>query len=631
MGPDSFLNQAFIYLIAAVIAVPIAKRLGLGSVLGYLLAGVAIGPFGFTFVGSDTEEILHFAEFGVVMMLFLIGLELNPRVLWKMRVPILGMGGAQLGLSAAALALATVLLGWPVQGAIAIGLILALSSTAIVLQTLQERGLSSSQAGRASLSILLFQDVAVIPIIALLPLLGRSLVGLDGLGTASQPRWDEALLVGGIIFGIITVGHYVVRPLFRVIAELRLRELFVATALLVVIAAALATKAVGMSPALGTFLAGVVLADSEYRHELESDIEPFKGLLLGLFFISVGAGIDFALLADQPMMIAQLTIVLVTVKAIILFLIARLFGFDWRQRWLLTLSLAQGSEFAFVLLVYAADNWVISQNTADLLVVVVAVSMAVSPLLMLIDSKFIGPRSRFVRAGDEDREGPHDADDAPVIIAGYGRFGMIVGRFLNANGVATVVLDQDVSQIDQLRRFGMKVFYGDASRLDLLIAAGAERAKLVVLAMDDADRVTEAAKSLKQRFPELTVMARAYDRRHAFELLQLDVDLIVRETFGSALDLGQEALKALGASPIRARRAAQLFKDYDEQTVRQLATLWSDGDEKVYLRRAHERARELEQLIQNDRQEIGGVQSSVEGTGDASPSDSAESSTSAKN
>ncbi|WP_287129244.1 glutathione-regulated potassium-efflux system protein KefC [Candidatus Cyanaurora vandensis] len=594
---DNLFFQAFIYLLAAVLTVPVAQRLGLGSVLGYLLAGVAIGPFGLQLVGQEGEDVMHFAEFGVVMMLFLVGLELQPSLLWRLRVPILGLGGLQVVGTALAVGGIGLLLGMSWQVALAVGLIFAMSSTAIVLQTLNEKGLLKTEAGQSSFSVLLFQDIAVIPILALLPLLAseKSLAETTGL------PWQQTLLVIGLVGGIVLAGRFLMRPVFRFIASTGLREMFTATALLLVIGVALAVQAVDLSPALGTFVAGVVLADSEYRHELESDIEPFKGLLLGLFFIAVGAGINFALFFREPFLILGLVIGLVVVKFSLLLGLGRFFKLEWSASLLFAFALAQGGEFAFVLFSFATQNNILTTEVAEPLIVVVALSMVFTPLLMIVYERFVQPR--FTNWSEERETDEIDEKENPVIIAGFGRFGQIVGRMLIANGCRVTVLDINSNQIDMLRRFGFKLFYGDASRLDLLHAAGANQAKLFVVAVDDREKSIAIIDLVQKHFPHLKILARAIDRQHAYEMINRKVEVIERETFGSALELGVEALQLLGVRAYRARRVAQLFKVNDEHLLHEMAKL--EGDEKTIAARSRQNREELERLLQADDQESG--------------------------
>ena len=595
MHDESLFLQAFIYLAAAVVAVPISNRLGLGSVLGYLIAGVVIGPFGLRLVGQEGEDVMHFAEFGVVMLLFLVGLELQPSRLWRLRLPILGMGGLQVlatALLVAALAIATGL-AWPM--ALAVGLILAMSSTAIGLQSLDEKGLAKTEAGQSAFSVLLFQDIAVIPILAILPLLAYEKGVSTGHGPELNP-WLQALMVIAIVTGIIIGGRFLMRPVFRVIAATRLREVFTAMALLLVIGIALAMQKVGLSPALGTFVAGVVLADNEYRHELEGDIAPFKGLLLGLFFLTVGASIDFRLLLERPWLILGLVLALVITKLAVLLALGRGFGLAWSQTLLFAFALAQGGEFAFVLFSFASKAKVLPDALTAVLVAVVAFSMLLTPLLLILNDRWLQPR--FAVPAEERQADGIDTSDSPVIIAGFGRFGQIVGRLLLANRCPITVLDHSPTQIDLLRRFGWKVFYGDAGRLDLLEAAGAAQARLLVVAVDDPEKALEIVALAHKHFPSLAILARAQDRRHAYALIRQGVSVIRRETFGSALEMGIDALKLLGVRAHRAHRIAQTFRQHDEAALQEMARL--EGDDAVVIARSRQLTQDLEQLLQAD-------------------------------
>ena len=609
MHGEGFFYQAFVYLSAAVIAVPVAKRLGLGSVLGYLIAGIAIGPFGLHLVGEEGRDVMQFAEFGVVMMLFLVGLELQPALLWRLRAPILGLGGLQVAVTAAVVAGGALALGLPWRAATAVGLILALSSTAIVLQTLAEKGLLKTAAGQSSFAVLLFQDLAVIPLLAVVPLLAPpgSMAAAEGHGgdghgghgaawTEGLAPWAQTLAVLAAVAVVVLIGRFLVRPLFRVLARARLRELFTAAALLLVIGIALLMTRVGLSPALGTFLAGVVLATSEYRHELEADVEPFKGLLLGLFFIAVGASIDFALIGRQPALVLGLAVALVTVKGGILLALARSFRLGPDQALLFALALAQGGEFAFVLASFAGQNGVLGREITDPMIAVVALSMAMTPLLLLLGEKTllprIGTREQAARQADAVDE------ESPVIIAGFGRFGHIVGRLLRANGVATTVLDLDSDNVDLLRKLGLKVFYGDASRYDLLHAAGADRAKLLVLALDSPEKTRELVETAGKHFPHLKILARASGRGDAYDLLDAGVEHVYRETLDTSLRMGVDALRLLGFRGYQAHRAARTFRRYDEASVRELAAM--RHDRKTYINVARERIRSLEAILRSD-------------------------------
>jgi monovalent cation:proton antiporter-2 (CPA2) family protein len=599
MHSDGFFWQAFVYLTAAVLSVPIAKRLGLGSVLGYLIAGAIIGPYVLGLVGEEGQDVMHFAEFGVVMMLFLVGLELQPSLLWRLRGPILGMGGMQVGATTLTIAGLAIAVGTDWKMALAIGLTLALSSTAIVLQTLNEKGLMKTPAGESCFSVLLFQDIAVIPMLALMPLL--AFAGADSAhdehasAIAHLPGWQQALIVLLLIGTIVVVGRLLMRPIFRFIASTQLREIFTATALLLVIGIALAMQSVGLSAALGTFVAGVVLAESEYRHELEGDIEPFKGLLLGLFFISVGANIDFALIGSDPGLILSLVGALVVVKLAVLFVTGRVFKLATSQNYLFSFALAQGGEFAFVLFSFAVQNSVLTPAIANPLVAAVAVSMALTPLLMIINEKLVQPR--FATAQSQRDPDVIDQENA-VIVAGYGRFGHVVGRLLKINGIPTTVLDLDPEQIEILGRFGHKVFYGDAGRTDLLHAAGAHDAKLLLLAIDDPEKTNEIAKQVRQHYPHLRILARAQSLEHTYELMHIGVESVFRETYDTALDMGVEALKAVGFRAYQAQRAARTFKRHDREAMRDLYQHWKE--QKNYMALATERVNDLEQLLTED-------------------------------
>ncbi len=598
---ESFFFQAFVYLTAAVIAVPIAKRLGLGSVLGYLLAGVVIGPYVLGLVGSEGEGIMHFAEFGVVMMLFLVGLELQPALLWRLRGPIVGSGGLQIGMTMAVGTAVGLLLGWTWQTGLAVGLILAMSSTAIVLQTLNEKGLMQTHAGQNAFSVLLFQDIAVIPMLALLPLLamhgGETLITeADGHGG----RWDEgfapwarAVTDLGAVAVIVLAGRYGLRPIFRIIAKTGVRELFTALALLLVVGIALLMSLVGLSPALGTFLAGVVLANSEYRHELESDIQPFKGLLLGLFFIAVGASINFILIGSEPILIAGLVIALVFGKGIVLAIVGRIGRMTTDQNLVFSVSLAQGGEFCFVLLAFAAGENVLSANLAETLVATVALSMALSPVLFTLMEKGILPRFGTREANERQEERPEK--EMPVILAGFGRFGNVVGRLLRANGIEPTILDHDSDQVDVVRKFGIRAYYGDATRKDLLDAAGAAKAKILIIALDDPERSLQLVALAQRHYPNLTILARAIDRDHAYSLVNQGVAHVFHETTGSAVDMGIQILRLAGERAHRAHRIARQFKASEYRNMFDLAR--HTDDRKAMLNKSIQAMIDLEDLI----------------------------------
>ena len=576
---------AFIYLVAAVIAVPIAKRLGLGSVLGYLIAGLVIGPV-FGLVGDETTTIQHFAEFGVVMMLFLVGLELEPRSLWAMKSKLLGLGGLQLGLTAALITAAAIALGQPFGVSLTIGLIFALSSTAIVLQTFQEKGLQQTEGGKSAFSVLLFQDIAVIPMLALIPLLAIPELASSAVehGSSSEshnnlslveglPPWGYGLVIISSVAFVTVGGHYLSRPLFKFVASSHLREIFTATALMLIIGIAALMGLVGLSPALGAFLAGVVLANSEFRHELEANIEPFKGLLLGLFFITVGAGINFGVLSDNAVLIAALTITVMLVKAMVLYVIAVVFKLRESNKWLFTLSLAQAGEFGFVLLSFASQNYVLPSNIISVLSLVVAISMFLTPGLFILFDKAIMPR---YQGNKTQREQDTIDEQGSVVIAGIGRFGQIINRLLVANDVKTVVLDIRSEQIDLIRRVGTKAYFGDASKPDILHTAGAHDASLLVIAIDDKDTAAEMVKYAKHAYPNVKVLARAFDRGHGYRLRQLGADYVVSETYHSALEMGAEALRSLNIHPFHVERQKMAYKNIEDQQNDMLYKAWID-------------------------------------------------------
>lgn len=586
---SEFLLLAFVFLVAGVVAVPIASRLGLGSVLGYLIAGIAISPL-LHALDVDVIAIQHFAEFGVVMMLFLVGLELEPKMLWAMRARLLGLGGLQvvgttLLVMAVALAFGQI---WTV--ALAIGLVLALSSTAIVLQTLNEKGLMKSDGGQSSFSVLLFQDIAVIPMLAFIPLLAMpdlmdvASVALDTTSHDSDTHggddhgvtlslvenlsgWQAALVTIGAIGVVILGGTYLTRPIFRFIAVAGLRELFVAAALLFVIGIALLMSAVGLSPALGTFLAGVVLANSEYRHELESNIDPFRGLLLGLFFITVGAGIDFGLLFDNVGTVIGLTLGLIILKFGVLLVLSLLFKLEGTNRWLFGLGLAQAGEFGFVLLSFTVANRVIPQSVADQLLLVVALSMLLTPGLFILYEKVVVPRF----AKTEEREADEVDEDGDIIIAGHGRFGGVVNRMLRAAGYSTTVLDYSASHLEILRSFGFKIFYGDATRPDLLHAAGLHKAKLLIVAIDGKEAINALVHHVRQHHPDLPIVVRAVDRLHVYDLYAAGCRNIIRETFDSSVRTGRTAFEVLGMHPFEAELLARKFTEDDRLILREMA------------------------------------------------------------
>lgn len=599
---EQFLLQLLIFLIAAAIAVPVAKKLGLGSVLGYLVAGIVIGPFGVSLI-RNIDDVMHFTEFGVVMMLFLVGLELRPSLLWKMRLPILGVGGSQVVLTAL-LITAVSLYSLPWQQALAVGLILSLSSTAIVLQTLNEKGQMDTNAGRSIFSVLLFQDLAVIPMLAGLPLLATLAIADSHhhesalVDISSLPPYTQAGITIGAIAFVLLAGKYASGPIFRAIAAAKVREVFVAAALALVIGTSVLMLAVGLSPALGAFLAGVMLSDSEFRHELESDIEPFKGLLLGIFFISIGASLNFSLIGDHIGLIAGITLGLMVAKWLLLVAIGKLFKMASADRSFFAIALAQGGEFAFVLFQLAKGNGVLPISVIEPLISAVAISMFLTPIMFILHEKFMRNQD------DNAPQQPHDEVDESghkVILAGFGRLGTDVGRFLLSAGIKPVLIDHDTDNVKILRKFGFEVYYGDITRLDLLESAGAAEAELLVIAIGDTTSTKHLIEMVQKHFPHLKIVTNATDREAAFEMMDLGVEHIQRETFGSALALGQAAMHELGFDPYKAHRLSLIFKKKDQDMMPELYALRSEeGSYISHYRQHHEN---LEKLMELDSSE----------------------------
>ncbi|RPE12735.1 potassium transporter [Chitinophaga lutea] len=600
MSNESFFYQALVYLATMVVFVPLAKKLNLGSVLGYLIGGIIIGPALLGLIGHGGEDLMHFAEFGVVMMLFLIGLELEPSLLWKLRAPILGLGGLQVTVTAILIAGLGFMLGLRWNEALVLGMILSLSSTAIVLQILNEKGQMGSAAGQSAFSVLLFQDVAVIPMLAIFPLLGpEGAAGTveDGQSLiAHQPAWAKTLIVFGAVSVLVVGGRYVVKPILHIVARTRLRELFTASALLLVVAIAVLMTLVGLSPALGAFLGGVVLANSEYRHELESDIEPFKGLLLGLFFIGVGATINFDLILQQPWLVSGLVAGILVLKFSVLAGLGKLFRLSGEQNLLFAFALPQVGEFAFVLFSFSKQSKLLPVELIDIMMAVVAITMALTPLLMLAYEKVIVPRFGCT-ANKEEREQDAIDEKNPVIIAGFDHFGTVVGRFLRASGVHSTVLDLDSDRVDLLRQMGLKVYYGDAARFDMLKSAGAEQARLIVIAMATPEKNLEVVETVKKHYPHLQMLVRATQNADAFDLMNAGVLHIYRETIDTSLRLASDVLEMLGRRAYQSQRAARMFRRFDEKSLKGLAAY---RDDKQYVNVARERMEELQKLIQAD-------------------------------
>jgi CPA2 family monovalent cation:H+ antiporter-2 len=610
---------AFLFLVAGVFAVPIATRLGLGSVLGYMLAGIALSPL-LRELDVDVVSIQHFAEFGVVLMLFLVGLELEPSLLWRMRNKLLGLGGLQVTVTTAIIAGLAHAFGQAFTVALAVGMVLAASSTPIVLQTLNEKGLMKSEGGQSSFAVLLFQDIAVIPMLALLPFLALPELtdGLAVAGTAGEdhgaglglvehlPGWQRGLVTIGAIGIVIVGGSLLTRPIFHYIAVARLRELFIAAALMIVVGIALLMTIVGLSPALGTFIAGVVLANSEYRHELESDIDPFRGLLLGLFFITVGAAINFGLLFENFGTIMALTIGLIAIKAAVLLALAQVFKIGGIDRWLFALGLAQAGEFGFVLLAFTVANGVIPSGLAEQLLLVVALSMLLTPILFIVYDRVIAPRYANAQALEPDAID----DKAPVIIAGVGRFGGVVNHLLRAAGFNTVVLDHHSEQLERLRAFGIKVFFGDASRPDLLHAARIDQAKVLVVAIANRDQATEMVRYVTANYPHVHIVARAFDRHHVYELWGAGCRDVIRENFDSAVRAGRSALEALGVHPFDAELQARGFVANDRWRLRELADLYDPAipvhENEAYVAKARELLAGIEAALRGSSAAFGG-------------------------
>ncbi|MDD5324039.1 MAG: glutathione-regulated potassium-efflux system protein KefC [Polaromonas sp.] len=567
----AWLVNSFIYLTAAVIAVPLAKKLGLGSIIGYLVAGIAIGPWGLGLV-TNVQDILHFAEFGVVLMLFLVGLELEPRRLWNLRRPIFGWGSAQVLICALAISVTAVAFGVRWQTAVVIGLGLALSSTAIALQVMGERNLLRTSSGQAGFSILLFQDVAAIPILALLPLLAVVTESNEAVVVAN--RTLEAIKIVATIGGIILGGRLLLRPLLRWIARSETPEIFTAASLLLVVGIAGLMQFVGLSMALGAFLAGVLLAESEYRRELETDLEPFKGLLLGLFFIAVGMSIDFGVLLKSPGLMAAILFGFLALKLIVINALARAMDVPFQERPVFTLLLAQGGEFAFVVFQAAAGANVFPPETASLLIGAVALSMLISPLLLVAVDKWLLPR--YANCNVPVLEEISEPQNAPVIIAGFGRYGQIVGRVLAAEGIGATVLDHDAEMIEAARAFGSKVFYGDATRLDLLRTAGAAQAKILVLAVDGVEQSLEIADLVHEHFPQLELVARARDVTHWNQLRDHGVMRVERELFEASLRSARTVLELLGQSSEAAHRSARRFRQHNLALFEEMHPYYKD-------------------------------------------------------
>ena len=597
----SILFQAIVFLTGAVICVPLAKRFGLSSVLGYLLAGILIGPFLLGFVGEEGGDILHFAEFGVVMMLFLIGLEIEPKNFWKMRKTIVGMGGAQVLGTMVLSYFLFILLGFDWKVALTFSMAVALSSTAITLQSLKEKGQFDSTYGAASFSILLFQDIIVILMLGMLPLLStaENTTPSDDHSSNLLENLPIGLQTLAIVFSVVAVilaGRYFFVPMLRQVANTRVRELLTASALLIVLGIAFLMELVGLSPALGAFLGGVVLANSEFKHELESTLEPFKGLLLGLFFMAVGASINFLVIAENPVMVSGLVVGVILLKAIVLFIVGAIFKLKLDQRLLLTVGLAQIGEFAFVLLSFAFQINILDKVQMDMLLVVTAITMTLTPILAIVNERLILPRVGTKES--EDRPMDEIASSNKVILVGFGHFGSTVGRFLKAYGIEPTILDFDSNRVDLLRKMGFKVYYGDATRLDLLKSAGIAEADILISAVDNPDTTYNLIKLVQKNYPHVKLMVRAKNRYDAYGLLNMGVENIYRESLDTSVKLASDVLAQMGFRKYTIHRQSQIFMKHDEESLRRLAAL--PRDKEMYIFKVREEIAQQEKLLDED-------------------------------
>ncbi|WP_158978740.1 monovalent cation:proton antiporter-2 (CPA2) family protein [Cellulophaga sp. L1A9] len=600
---EDILFEVIVFLVGAIICVPIAKKLGLSSVLGYLLAGVLIGPYLLGFIGEEGDDILHFAEFGVVMMLFLIGLEIDAKSFWKMRKTIVGMGGTQVVLTSVISFAILIAFGVSWQVSLTCAMAISMSSTAITLQTISEKNLMNTTYGASSFAILLFQDIIVIVMLGLLPLLSTvDASKLDGEGSSnileSLPLGWQALATIGSIVLIVISGRYLIIPMLRLVAISKVRELLTASALLIVLAITFLMEFVGLSPALGAFLGGVVLATSEFKHELESTLEPFKGLLLGLFFITVGTTINFVVIADNPLVISGLVVGIIIVKGLVLYIVATLFKLKINQKFLLAVGLAQIGEFAFVMLSFALQLHILDQKQLDIMLVVTALTMVLTPILGLLSEKLILPKFGTKRAEEKPADAIERSDK--IILVGFGHFGSTVGRFLRAHGVKTTILDQDSSRVDLLRKMGFEVFYGDATRLDLLESAGIANAEILICAIDNPEVTLSLIKKIKEKYPHLKLMVRARNRNDAYDLLNNGVDDIYRESLDTSIKLASDVLEHIGFDAEATRGQADKFIRLDEESMRRLARAPKTGKEYVF--KAREEMEQQEKLLEEDQQ-----------------------------
>ncbi|WP_421895267.1 monovalent cation:proton antiporter-2 (CPA2) family protein [Marinoscillum sp.] len=600
----SILFQAIIFLAGAIICVPIAKRFGLSSVLGYLLAGILIGPYVLGFVGEEGEDILHFAEFGVVIMLFLIGLEIEPKSFWKMRKTIVGMGGSQVAITLLLFYLAFLTVGFSWQVSLVISMAVVLSSTAIVLQTIKEKGLMDTSFGTSAFSVLLFQDIIVIPMLAIIPLLTTMAPEAVSGGHEGEahtyiledlPLGVQTLAVFLSVVLVVVAGRYLIVPVLRLVATTRLRELLTASALLIVLGLAFTMELVGLSPALGAFLGGVVLATSEFKHELESNLEPFKGLLLGLFFMAVGASINFIVISDNPLMISGLVFGVIVLKAIILFVVGSFFKMKMDQKLLLSIGLAQIGEFAFVLLSFAFQLNILDRVQLDMMLVVTALSMTLAPILGIINERLILPKVGTRQSAHRTMD--HIAKSQKIILIGFGHFGSTIGRFLRSYGIEATILDHDSNRVDVLRKMGFEVYYGDASRVELLESAGIADAELLICAIDNPDTNISLAREISEKYPHVKLMMRAKNRSDASELLNMGISNVYRETLETSVRVASDVLHYMGFRKYTVHRQAQNFIKYDEESLRKLA---AEPINDQYVFKVKEEMEQQEKLLEED-------------------------------
>lgn len=599
----SILFEIIVFIAGAVICVPIAKKLGLSSVLGYLIAGIVIGPFLLDFVGDDGEDILHFAEFGVVMMLFLVGLEIEPKNFWNMRKTIIGMGGLQVTATLGISYYLFLLLGFDWKVSLTISMAVALSSTAIVLQTLKEKGLLNTTFGTSSFSILLFQDIIVIFMLGALPLLSTGITATsdDHQGSLSLlenlPLYLQTIVIISSVVTVILAGRLLFVPMLRLVSKTGVRELLLASALLIVVLISFLMELAGLSPALGAFLGGVVLATSEFKHELESHLEPFKALLLGLFFIAVGASINFMVIGENPLLISGLVIGVILLKAVVLFGVAIVFKMKLDQRLLLAVGLAQIGEFAFILLSFAFQLHILEKEVMDMMLVVTALTMTLTPIIAIVNERFILPR--FGTKESEKRQTDEVDKESKIILIGFGHFGSTIGRFLQAYGVKPTILDFNSNRVDLLRKMGFKVFYGDATRIELLESAGIANADIVITAIDEPDRTMEIIKVIKKKYPHIKLMVRAKNRNDAYDLVNMGVENIYRESLDTSIKLASDVLSEMGFRKYTLHRQAHKFIQSDEEMLRRLAK--ETKNQESYIFKTKEEIAAQEKLLEHDR------------------------------